>query len=199
MRFYARPSLRLVGQIVADVFVVVWASVWWNLGRRADALVRSLSHPSDQAATTASDLQKQLGDAASQIGQVPMLGDRLRGPFEQMQSTVGSFGDASHAQSAAIAQTATMIGWAVFLIPLALVVIAWLPARLRFARRAGITKTLVNTPGGDELLALRALATRPIGELLKADPDPVGAWRAADPDALRRLADVELRATGVSR
>ena len=52
-------------------------------------------------------------------------------------------------------------------------------------------------PPGEELLALRALANRPLQELRRVAPDPVRAWRDGDADAIRALAHLELVADGV--
>jgi hypothetical protein len=52
-------------------------------------------------------------------------------------------------------------------------------------------------PAGEELLALRALANRPLQELRRVAPDPVRAWRDGDADAVRALAHLELIADGV--
>jgi hypothetical protein len=46
-------------------------------------------------------------------------------------------------------------------------------------------------------LALRALANRPLPKLAKISPDPVGAWRDQDPIAIRGLAALELRSSGI--
>src|SRR3954466_3042798 len=83
------------------------------------------------------------------------------------------------------------------LAPLSYVVAFWLPARWRFARRAGGTAELAQSPAGEELLALRALASRLLHELRRVAPDPLVAFRSGDPDAVRALARLELVDAGV--
>jgi hypothetical protein len=56
---------------------------------------------------------------------------------------------------------------------------------------------MAKAPAGLELLALRALTTRPLHELAAVAPDPLQAWRTADPDVVRALARLELAAVGV--
>ena len=73
----------------------------------------------------------------------------------------------------------------------------WLFLRVRFFRRQWTAITLASTAAGEELLALRALANRPLPKLAAVSADPVGAWRSQDPAAIRGLAALELRATGV--
>jgi hypothetical protein len=57
---------------------------------------------------------------------------------------------------------------------------------------------LAKTPAGVQLLALRALANRPLRKLTEVSHDPVGAWRHEDPLAVRGLAALELRSACVA-
>jgi hypothetical protein len=49
-----------------------------------------------------------------------------------------------------------------------------------------------------DLFALRAMATQPMHVLAAISPDPVGAWRAGDRSVIDRLAEVELRRSGLT-
>ena len=69
--------------------------------------------------------------------------------------------------------------------------------RIRFLRRKWTVITLASTPAGEQLLALRALANRPLRKLAAVSMDPVGAWRHEDPAAVRGLAALELRSAGI--
>jgi hypothetical protein len=62
-----------------------------------------------------------------------------------------------------------------------------------------VALTLARTPAGEQLLALRALANRPLAKLAAINDDPVGAWRHEDPAAISGLAALELRSAGVAR
>ena len=70
---------------------------------------------------------------------------------------------------------------------------------MRFFRRKWMALTLAATPAGEQLLALRALANRPLAKLAAISDDPVGAWRREDPAAISGLAALELRSAGVAR
>jgi hypothetical protein len=52
-------------------------------------------------------------------------------------------------------------------------------------------------PTGEDLLALRALATRPLNQLAGLGPDVAGAWRRGDPATVSALAALELRDLGL--
>ncbi|QQG95808.1 hypothetical protein HBE99_02095 [Mycobacteroides chelonae] len=74
----------------------------------------------------------------------------------------------------------------------------WIFLRIRFFRRKLVAVQLAATPAGEQLLALRALANRPLKKLAVVTPDPVAAWRAQDTASMRGLAAIELRASGIS-
>ena len=52
-------------------------------------------------------------------------------------------------------------------------------------------------PAGRDLLALRALATRPLNQLSKLGPDIAQSWRNGDASAMEALAALELRDLGL--
>jgi hypothetical protein len=83
--------------------------------------------------------------------------------------------------------------------PILAIGMPWLFMRVRFFRRKWTVIALAQTPAGEQLLALRALANRPLRRLTEVNPDPVGAWRRLDPEAVRGLAALELRSAGVAR
>ena len=99
--------------------------------------------------------------------------------------------------------TATWLAWllalAVAAPPIMAIAAPWLVLRLRFFRRKWVALTLARTPAGEQLLALRALANRPLAKLAAINADPVGAWRREDAAAIQGLAALELRARGVAR
>ena len=64
--------------------------------------------------------------------------------------------------------------------PILAVAMPWLFLRVRFFRRKWTAVTLAATPAGEQLLALRALANRPLAKLTAINTDPVGAWRRED-------------------
>ena len=89
------------------------------------------------------------------------------------------------------------LGTAVGIVVLAAlpVVLLWLTLRIRYARaaRSAITVRTADT----DLLALRALAHMPVRRLLAVSDDPAAAWRRDDREAVRGLAELELRSLGL--
>ena len=197
MTWYARPSWRLLRQVTADLFVLGWTVGWWLVSRLVGGTIRALAVPARQVGQVTFDLQRNLGEAAEQAAGVPWVGTNLRQPFDAMAATLDGLVASANGQVEAIERVATLVGAVTFASPVLLLVVLWLPARLRFASRARAARDLAQHPNGTELLALRALTNRPLRALAPVAPDPMAAWRAGDPDVIGRLADLELAASGV--
>lgn len=198
MRFYARPSWRMAWQIASDLFVVAWCVSWWLVGRSADGVIRGLAGPARRSEQAASDLQRQVGEAAGQAGRVPVVGSDLRQPFDEIARTLADLATSASTLAGQLERVGTWAGWLVFLIPALSMVAFWLPRRIAFATRARETLALLATGEGDHLLALRALAHRPLAQLRTVASDPVAGWRSGDPVVVERLMALELAAAGVA-
>jgi hypothetical protein len=68
---------------------------------------------------------------------------------------------------------------------------------VRFARRAGAARRLVDAAPHLDLFALRAMAHQPMHVLARISDDPAGAWRRGDRDVIRALATRELASVGL--
>ncbi|MGJ3507820.1 hypothetical protein [Enemella sp. A6] len=198
MRFYARFSWRLIGQVVGDLFVLVWLWAWWLTGRAIDEVIRVLAEPARRTQQLAGDLQRQSNEAANQAEQVPVVGEHLGKPFNEMAETIGQLATSAGEQVDQIEFVASVTGWVVFLIPALLALLIWLPRRIAFATRTREVLTLAGTPSGTDLLALRALANQPLATLRTVSDDPVADWRAGDEQVTGRLAELELISAGVN-
>ena len=97
----------------------------------------------------------------------------------------------------AINQLATGAGIGIAALPILTILLLWLLPRLRFVRRAGRAQKLVDSGAGVDLLALRALASQKIEALTEVDRDAMAAWRRGDEVVMRKLAALELKASGV--
>lgn len=199
MHLYARPSKLLLTQVLADAALFAWFTASWWLGRAVDGFVRGLGQPATDAAHTATQVKDELADAATQVKDLPLIGEQLRNPFDQVSRSLDGLVKAADAQVTSINQAATVAGWVTFVAPVLLALAFWLPWRVTYMRTASLLRDLSMSPAGDELLALRALTTQPLSVLMHVVSDPAAAWRSGDPQVLRRLADVELRAHGVQR
>jgi hypothetical protein len=140
----------------------------------------------------------QFHDAGSKVRRVPIAGDDLAAPLNKAGDAARGLADAGRQQQEIVHDVALTLSLALVVIPLAVVLLWWLPRRLAWMRHASAAARLRATPAGKDLLALRALATQPLPTLSNLDPDIASAWRRGDPTAVDRLAALELTAAGLA-
>lgn len=198
MRLYAGHSAKLYRQIAGDLFVVVWSVVWFIIGRVVDGAIRVLADPARQVAQHGTSMGESLGRAADEVGRVPVIGADLRIPFAEAAASVGQMVAAANDQVTTIESVATLMGVITFAVPFLLVLLFWLPGRIRFVRTAGAVRRLLDAGAGADLFALRALATEPIRSLAQISDDPVADWRAGNRTVIKQLAATELGRYGLT-
>jgi len=140
-----------------------------------------------------------MGDAAESISGLPLVGEAAGRPFIGASDAASTLVAAGRDQQEAVGTASLVVGLLVAGLPVVVILLTWLRRRIAFVRRASSVSALLRSPGGDDLLALRALSTLDARELAAVTPDPVAAWRAGDVDTVRRLADLALRDAGVGR
>jgi hypothetical protein len=126
-----------------------------------------------------------------------VAGRELAAPFNKAADAANALADAGRAQQDAVHSLAVAIVVLVLVVPLSLVLLGWLPLRVRWIRRASVAASLRSRPSGRDLLALRALTRQPLRRLLKVHPDPATAWRDGEEGAMHSLAMLELRTLGL--
>ncbi|MGU3499974.1 hypothetical protein [Mycobacterium sp. C31M] len=194
---YATRPGRLLAQIVSDIAVLVWTFVWVVVGTGVYSAVATIAEVGRQVQQGADGVSGSLGSAGDSVDDVPFIGDGLSGPLRAASDAAAEIAGAGQN----LDSTATWLAWllaiAVAATPIVTVGMPWLFLRIRFFRRKLTVLTLASTHAGQELLAMRALANRPLSKLTAVDPDPIGAWRRDDRPAIRGLALLELHAAGV--
>lgn len=197
MRLYAAAPARCARQVLGDLLLLAWITAWAWAGREVHDLTLTLGRPGRATASAADEMAGRFHDVEGRIGGLPGVGDDLAAPFKGAADAAESLAAAGRTQAETVGDIALLVGVAVFVIPVLLVAVLYVPFRVRFVRRAGAARRFA---GADpQLLALRALANQPLRTLTRVSDDPVGAWRDGDPDVVRRLADLELRALGLKR
>lgn len=198
MKLYADLPARRTLQIVADVAVLLWVVLWIRLGFLVRETVLGALGPARRLESAGASLDGSLSELAVRMGGIPLLGEAISAPFEAAAAAGETMQQAGADLVAYVDRTALIAGLSTALLPVVLVVVPWLLARLAFARRA---RELADVLAGEDpldLLALRALATQPIGALTKVSTTPAHDWRIGRPDVVARLAGLELRRAGVS-
>jgi hypothetical protein len=196
---YATTPARLLAQLIGDFVVGAWIAIWVVVGMAVHSAVATIADFGGDIEHGADGIADNLDSAGENAAKVPLIGDALSNPL----SAAGGFARDIAGAGAQLNSTATWLAWLLALAvagpPIMAIAMPWLVLRLRFFRRKWVALTLARTPAGEQLLALRALANRPLAKLVAIDADPVGAWRREDAAAIGGLAALELRSAGVAR
>lgn len=196
---YATTPVRMTAQLVSDLLVAAWITVWVMVGlavHHAVALIAGVGRQVNDSANGISDNLSSAGDSADRI---PLVGDTVAKPLRAASEAALDLAGAGQNLNSTATWLAVLLAIAVAAPPILAVAMPWLFLRIRFFRRKWTVIALAQTPAGEQLLALRALANRPLRRLTEVSEDPVGAWRRQDPTAVRGLAALELRSAGVAR
>ncbi|MCX3059129.1 hypothetical protein [Streptomyces beihaiensis] len=136
---------------------------------------------------------------------LPLLGPGPHsGPLHDMARAGGRIAHAAPGGQGAAQVLAWLAALVLFAVPVGLMLVVWLPRRLRWSRQAVAARDLAATEDGRELLALRTLM-RPLDEVGRTAEALSGStpgslaegWREGDPDTLDALAEAELVRLGL--
>lgn len=194
---YASTPGRLVAQLISDVAVIAWTTIWVLVGMAVHAAVSTIAEFGRQVNSGANGVAGNLDSAGNGAHKVPLIGDALSKPLTAAGDAAREIAGAGHNLDTTASWLAWLLALAVAAPPILALVMPWLFLRVRFFRRKWTALALASTPAGEQLLALRALANRPLSKLAAIHADPVGAWRSHDRVAIHGLAALELRAAGV--
>lgn len=197
VKIYADLPGRRLAQILADLGIVAWVALWAWVGRRVHDVTMALAEPGRQLQGAGAGFREKLNAAGDGVDNLPVLDDRVAGPF---RSAAGAGTDIEKAGTdlvSAVERFALLLGWTTALVPILIVGIWWALARGRFVRRASAAQRFVDADDDLDLFALRAMANQPMASLAKVSADPSGAWRRGDRETIRALALLELRDSGL--
>jgi len=197
MNLYSDYPGARTRQIIADVVGLMSVIMVIVIAASIAATIRGLAAFGRDLEKAGLDFQAGLLDAAEALGDVPLIGDGIRAPFDAAAAAGQGVADAGRGQQELVEFIAVSVGWSVGLVPLLLIALIWLVPRLRFARRSGRMRAMIAQGLTVDTLAIRALAHAPLAQLVAVHPDPATAWRSQHSDALRGLAAIELRRVGV--
>jgi hypothetical protein len=197
VKLYADRVPTATRQLVTDLVVVIWVYLWIRAGLWVHDMVEKLGVPGEKLQSAGTGIADNLNDAGGKVGRVPLVGDQLVKPFNGAADAARSLADAGQQQQQIVGKMSVIVALAAIAVPLALVLFLWLPLRLRWMRRAGVASKVRTEPAGRDLLALRALASRPLNELAKLGPDIAQSWRNGDASAVDALAALELKDLGL--
>jgi hypothetical protein len=194
VKLYAETSGLRARQVIGDLAVVAWTAAWVWAGVNLYRLVGKLAVPGARLEQAGGGFAGDVAEIQQKVGRIPVVGGELQGPFGRLAGVGQTLADAGATQQQVVHQLALWLGVLVAAVPIVTLLLAWLPRRVGWAREAGAASRLRLAGADLELFALRAVANRPLRQLHQVTPDPAGALRAGDYEA---LADLELRALGL--
>ncbi|MFD6888216.1 hypothetical protein [Streptomyces sp. NPDC059957] len=199
MRLYAQTPARRNRQILADLVAVLLIGVAVKFALTVHGAIMRLAEPGRKVESSGESLADALTEAGDTASGVPLVGDLLRKPFRSAADAGTGLADAGQSLQDVVSQVATLATLALIILPVAFILLLWLPLRVRWIRRSATIRDLRDAPGGADLLALRALTGPP--RALAAIPAPAGgladAWRRGDPQVIADLSEIALRRAGL--
>jgi hypothetical protein len=187
----------LLAQLFSDVAVLAWITVWVLVGIAVHSAIATIATVGRQVHDGANGVADNLDSAGDSAHHIPLVGDTLSKPLRAASEAALDIAGAGSSLDSTASWLAWVLALAVAAAPILFVAMPWLYLRVRFFRRKWTAITLASTAAGEQLLALRALANRPLTKLTAVSDDPVGAWRREEPHAIRGLAALELRSAGM--
>lgn len=194
IRVYAETSSRAARQLAADLLALTWVVFWVWAGVRVHAAVDSLAAPGRDVEEAGTGLAGRLREAGESVESVPVAGEALRGPLDGAAGAADQLAAAGTEFQARVADLALLLGVSFVVLPILLLLVVWLPPRLRWVLSSRRMQGVAARPDGADVLALRALLSRPLEEL---PPGAADGWRRRDAEIVRRLAALELAGSGL--
>jgi hypothetical protein len=197
MKIYADRAGRRTRQVVGDLLLLLWLLTWVWVGTAVHDGTMALAEPGRQTAESASGIAAGLRDAGDRLDDVPLVGDDVAAPFDEAAQASDRLAGAGTSTVRAVERLAFWLGVSLAAIPILVVGAFYVPQRWRFVREATAGARFIDSGADLDLFALRALSRQPMHVLGRISDDPAGAWRRNDPEVVRRLAELELRDSGL--
>jgi hypothetical protein len=178
MRLYPDLPTARTRQVVSDLVVVALIILFAWLGMKVNNTVDDLAVLGRGVKDAGGAVQGSLSDAGNAVAGIPLVGGDLKSALTDAGSaTGGNVQSAGSAGEQAVERTAQVLGWITFGIPTLLVLLGYLPWRIRRWHRLNAAAAVL-AAGADEerrrLLAMRAALALPYGDLLPYTRDPIG-------------------------
>ena len=194
MKLYAEVGSTRARQMVGDAAVVLWVAGWIAVGLIVADRAARFAGPGEAARRAGVDFARSFEAAGRGLLEIPVAGEALAAPLDAAAAASASLARAGSARAEAARALALWLGWGFAVPPIALLLLVYVPGRLRWAREATAAERIRLTSADLELFARRAVATQPLSKLLRAAPDPMAALAKGDYEPLAAL---ELRGLGL--
>ncbi|MGT2426909.1 hypothetical protein [Amnibacterium kyonggiense] len=197
MKLYSDFGRRRTGQILGDLAALALVVVGIVVAVAIHDAIAGFKGIGADVTRSGNDFSSTMSEIGGRLSGVPLIGGGISAPFSAASGAGGTLADAGTSWQRGVEHLATLVGWTVALLVVLVVLVGWVRPRLVGAVRRAAIARLASVGASHDLLALRALATRPARAVTALDPDVVAAWRRGDPLVIERLAALELKASGV--
>ena len=192
---YPVPGAKVVRLL--DLAVLVWMVGWVVLALLVGREVRDLRELSDTV-VVAGVAVEDTGDLVDSLGSVPLVGGQVGQVAERVREAGRSAQASGHESRSSIDDLSVLLALAIGLVPTLPLLGLYAPLRIAWARDARSVRRALALHGSDpvvlELLARRALLTRPYEQIRAVTSDP---FRDLEQGRFGPLAELELRRLGV--
>ena len=104
---YATTPRRLVMQLISDVVVIAWTTVWVFVGMAVHAAISSIAEVGRQVETGANGVSHNLDSAGERADRFPLIGDALSKPLRAASEAALDIAGAGHN----LDTTASWLAW----------------------------------------------------------------------------------------
>ncbi|OFS11692.1 hypothetical protein [Kytococcus sp. HMSC28H12] len=198
MAWYSSAPARRSVQVLSDLAMAGWTLLWVLVGRAAHHHVLERFAPAERLVESGDRINDGVQGADQRLSDLPLVGDLASGVLDGLLGVGDPVTETGRELLASGERLADTMWLAVTGLPVLTALLVWLPVRLHFAVRSAATAAnLRRVDDPEALLALRGLATLPVGTLASIDRDPVAAWRRGDEEVVHELARAQARELGV--
>jgi hypothetical protein len=200
VRLYPDVPSRRTATIAKDLLVVALLVLFAWLALKVHDAVDRLAVLGEGVQETGSAVRDGFDAAADAVDRVPLVGGAAAEGFRSAgEGTGGNVSALGERGESDVHRLANLLGVLTFALPAALVLLRFLPDRIRQVRRLSAAALVLREPDSLErrrLVAMRAAFSLPYAQLLEHTADPLGDLAAERYDALvtAALEDVGLRA-----
>ena len=178
MRFYPELSGPRTRTILCDIGVLLLIGLFAWTGKEVHDTVERVNSLSRGVIDAGSSVQGGFDDAAGAVDDVPVVGGALADGLRSSGSASGgNVAAAGEAGEAAVSDTASLLGWAIFGLPTLVLLAFFVPLRALQVRRLTLgAQMLQGAPPGERrrLLAQRAAFGMAWADLRPFSKDPLG-------------------------
>jgi len=200
MQVYADLPARRTRQLLVDALAVLWiiGAIWF--AKQVYDLVILLQAPGRTLESSGTALADSMQGASDRVDGVPLAGNALAAPLQSAADAANALASAGQSAQGAVSDVAWLLALLIGCGAVFLALLLWALPRIIWIRRASAARAVLLDRDGADLLALRALATRPLRQLAVVGTDGVlDRWRRGDQQTIDELATLELTDLGLDR